>query len=137
MDGEIVTSRGLDVLGRDECLDLVRANSFGRIGMKIADDLVILPVFYAVVDGEVVFRTDPGTKLIAAVLETRVAFEVDDRADGWSVLVIGHAHEVRNPSPEMTATPAPLGDFWPAGERERFVRIEIDRVTGRRLSRVG
>jgi nitroimidazol reductase NimA-like FMN-containing flavoprotein (pyridoxamine 5'-phosphate oxidase superfamily) len=134
-DGETVTSRGLDVLGRDECLDLLRANSFGRIGMKIADDPVILPVFYAMVEGEIVFRTDPGTKLIAAVLETRVAFEVDDRGDAWSVLVIGHAHEVRHPSPEMTAIPA-LGDIWPAGERERFVRIEIDRATGRRFSRV-
>jgi nitroimidazol reductase NimA-like FMN-containing flavoprotein (pyridoxamine 5'-phosphate oxidase superfamily) len=105
--------------------------------MKIADDPVILPVFYAMVEDEVVFRTDPGTKLIAAVLETRVAFEVDDRSDGWSVLVIGHSHEVRHPSPEMTAIPPPLGDRWPAGERERFVRIEIDRVTGRRLTRVG
>jgi nitroimidazol reductase NimA-like FMN-containing flavoprotein (pyridoxamine 5'-phosphate oxidase superfamily) len=128
-----MTSRGLDRLGRDECLNLLRTNSFGRIGMKIADDPVILPVFYAMVDDEVVFRTDPGTKLIAAVLETLVAFEVDDRSDGWSVLVIGHAHEVRHPSPEMTAIQAPLDDFWPARERDRFVRIEIDRVTGRHL----
>jgi nitroimidazol reductase NimA-like FMN-containing flavoprotein (pyridoxamine 5'-phosphate oxidase superfamily) len=128
-----VTSRGLDVLGRDECINLLRANSFGRVGMKIADDPVVLPVFYAMFDDEVVFRTDPGTKLIAAVLETRVAFEVDDRSDGWSVLVIGHAHEVRDPSPDMTAIQALLGDIWPAGERARFVRIEIDRVTGRHL----
>jgi nitroimidazol reductase NimA-like FMN-containing flavoprotein (pyridoxamine 5'-phosphate oxidase superfamily) len=132
-----VTSRGLDLLGTDECIGLLRTNSFGRVGMRLADDPVILPVFYAIVDDEVVFRTDPGTKLIAAVLETRVAFEIDDRADGWSVLVIGRAHEVRNPSPEMTAIETPLDDFWPAGERERFVRIEIERVTGRRLRRAG
>jgi nitroimidazol reductase NimA-like FMN-containing flavoprotein (pyridoxamine 5'-phosphate oxidase superfamily) len=130
-----VTSRGLDLLGIDECIALLRANCFGRVGMGLADDPVILPVFYAMVEGEVVFRTDPGTKLIAAVLETRVAFEIDDRADGWSVLVIGRAHEVRSPSPEMTAMQTPLGDFWPAGERERFVRIETERVTGRRLRR--
>lgn len=132
-----MTSRGLDLLGTDECIGLLRTNSFGRVGMRLADDPVILPVFYAIVDDEVVFRTDPGTKLIAAVLETRVAFEIDDRADGWSVLVIGRAHEVRSPSPEMTAIETPLDDFWPAGERERFVRIEIERVTGRRLRRAG
>lgn len=132
-----MTSRGLDLLGTDECIGLLRTNSFGRVGMRLADDPVILPVFYAIVNDEVVFRTDPGTKLIAAVLETRVAFEIDDRADGWSVLVIGRAHEVRNPSPEMTAIETPLDDFWPAGERERFVRIEIERVTGRRLRRAG
>ena len=132
-----MTSRGLDLLGTDECIGLLRTNSFGRVGMRLADDPVILPVFYAIVNDEVVFRTDPGTKLIAAVLETRVAFEIDDRADGWSVLVIGRAHEVRNPSPEMTAIETPLDDFWPDGERERFVRIEIERVTGRRLRRAG
>jgi nitroimidazol reductase NimA-like FMN-containing flavoprotein (pyridoxamine 5'-phosphate oxidase superfamily) len=132
-----VTSRGFDVLGRDECLDLLRAHSFGRVGIRIADDPVILPVFYTVFEDEVVFRTDPGTKLIAAVLETRVAFEVDDRTDGWSVLVVGHAHEVRTPSPELTTALARLGDFWPVGERERFVRIEIEKATGRRMSRVG
>jgi nitroimidazol reductase NimA-like FMN-containing flavoprotein (pyridoxamine 5'-phosphate oxidase superfamily) len=45
-----VTSRGLDLLGSDECLNLLRTNSFGRVGMKIADDPVILPVFYAMVE---------------------------------------------------------------------------------------
>ena len=79
------------------------------------------------------FRTDPGTKLIAAVLETRVAFEVDDAADDWSVLVVGHAHEVRSPSPAMTKAEAHLDDYWPSGERDRVVRIEIEKVTGRRL----
>ena len=131
-----MTSRGLEFLRTEECIDLLRANSFGRVGMKVAEDPVILPVFYTVVDDEVVFRTDPGTKLIAAVLETRVAFEIDDRAGGWSVLVIGRAHEVRSPSPEMAAMPTSLDDFWPAGERQRFVRIETERVTGRRLIRI-
>jgi nitroimidazol reductase NimA-like FMN-containing flavoprotein (pyridoxamine 5'-phosphate oxidase superfamily) len=130
-----VTSRGLDLLGTEECIGLLRTNSFGRVGMKIAEDPVVLPVFYAIVNDEVVFRTDPGTKLIAAVLETRVAFQIDDRAEGWSVLVIGRAHEVRIPSPEMAAMQTPLDEFWPGGERERFVRIEIERVTGRRLRR--
>ena len=130
-----MTSRGLDLLEPDECYELLRSNSFGRIGMKIGDDPVVLPVFYAFVDDEIVFRTDPGTKLIAAVLETRVAFEVDDRKGGWSVLVVGRAHEVRNPSPDLIAVEVPLDDFWPPGERERFVRIEIERVSGRRLRR--
>jgi nitroimidazol reductase NimA-like FMN-containing flavoprotein (pyridoxamine 5'-phosphate oxidase superfamily) len=97
------------------------------------DEPVILPVFYALVDGEIVFRTDPGTKLIAAVLETRVAFEVDDADDGWSVLVVGHAHEVRSPSAAMTRLEARLDGLWPPGERERVVRIEIEKVSGRRL----
>lgn len=130
-----MTSRGLDLIGSDQCVELLRAHSFGRVGATIADEPVILPVFYALVDGEVVFRTDPGTKLIAAVLETRVAFEVDDAASGWSVLVVGHAHEMRSPSPALTGAQARLDDYWPSGERERVVRIEVEKITGRRLQR--
>ncbi len=129
-----MTSRGLDVLTAEACLDLLRRNSFGRIGVKIAEELSILPVYYASAGEEIVFRTDPGTKLIAAVLDTKVAFEVDDEADGWSVLVVGHAHEVRTASDSSDAL-GRLEQFWPEGGRERVVCIEIERITGRRLQR--
>src|SRR5258705_8405985 len=101
-----MTNRGLDVIRTDECVELLRGHSFGRVSMTITGDPVILPVFYALVDGDVVFRTDPGTKLIAAVLGTRVAFEVDDATSGWSVLVIGRAHEMRSPSASLTGAQA-------------------------------
>jgi nitroimidazol reductase NimA-like FMN-containing flavoprotein (pyridoxamine 5'-phosphate oxidase superfamily) len=127
-----MSSRGFDLLGTDECIALLGNRSFGRIGMKIADDPIVLPVFYALVDGEIVFRTDPGTKLIAAVLESRVAFEVDDVNEGWSVLVVGRAHEVRTPS-VAESLQSRLDAFWPGGERDRLVRIEVERITGRRL----
>lgn len=131
-----MTSRGLDLLEADECCELLRGHSFGRVGMKIADDPVVLPVYYTFVDGAVVFRTDPGTKLIAAVLETKVAFEVDDADAGWSVLAIGRAHEMRSPG-DTAAMAERLESHWPAGERERVVRIEVERITGRRLRRTG
>ena len=127
-----MSSRGFDLLGTDECIALLASRSFGRIGMKIADDPIVLPVFYALIDGEIVFRTDPGTKLIAAVLESRVAFEVDDVNEGWSVLVVGRAHEVRTPS-VAESLQSRLDAFWPGGERDRLVRIEVERITGRRL----
>jgi nitroimidazol reductase NimA-like FMN-containing flavoprotein (pyridoxamine 5'-phosphate oxidase superfamily) len=127
-----MSSRGFDLLGTDECIALLGSRSFGRIGMKIADDPIVLPVFYALIDGEIVFRTDPGTKLIAAVLESRVAFEVDDVNEGWSVLVVGRAHEVRTPS-VAESLQSRLDAFWPDSERDRLVRIEVERITGRRL----
>jgi len=128
-----MTSRGLDILGYEECLELLGRNTFGRIGLKIADDPIVLPVYYELVDDEIVFRTDPGTKLIAAVLDARVAFEVDSQDEGWSVLVIGRAHEVRAPGADVEQLQERLDRGWPAGERDRVVRIEIERVTGRRL----
>ncbi|HEY5170776.1 MAG TPA: pyridoxamine 5'-phosphate oxidase family protein [Acidimicrobiia bacterium] len=129
-----MTSRGLDRIGPEECLELLRHKTFGRVGMRISDEPVILPVFYTLAAGDVVFRTDPGTKLIAAVLESRVAFEVDDPEAGWSVLVVGHAHELRAPS-GMTEELARLDAFWPQGEREHLVRISADKIEGRRIRR--
>jgi uncharacterized protein len=128
----MMTSRGFDLLDTDECLELLGRRSFGRVGAKIADDPIVLPVFYALLDGAIIFRTDPGTKLIAAVLELRVAFEVDDADEGWSVMVVGRAHEVRAAA-ELASLEARLEEFWPAGERDRVVRIEVERITGRRL----
>ena len=130
-----MTSRGFDRIETDGCAELLRRHSFGRVGVTIGGDPVVLPVYYAFVDGDVVFKTDPGTKLIAAVLQTRVAFEVDDAEAGWSVLVVGRAREVRSPRPELADAEERLAGVWPAGERDRVVRIETERITGRRLRR--
>ena len=119
-------------LDRTDCYVLLRGRTLGRVAVKIAQDLVILPVYYAVMDDDIVFRTAPGTKLDAAVLKTKVAFEVDGASPGWSVLVRGHAEELRDPSLQTRARSL-LGHDWPAGEREEIVRIRAEQVTGRRL----
>jgi uncharacterized protein len=127
-----MTSRDLEVINRAECDILLRGRTLGRVGVKIGDEITILPVFYAVVDEDVVFRTAPGTKLDAAVLGTRVAFEVDGIAPGWSVLVRGHAREVRDTAEQQHARTR-LGNDWPEGERDHIVAIRTEEVTGRRL----
>jgi nitroimidazol reductase NimA-like FMN-containing flavoprotein (pyridoxamine 5'-phosphate oxidase superfamily) len=111
---------------------LLRGRTLGRVAVKLADDLVILPVYYAVMDDDIVFRTAPGTKLDAAVLKTKVAFEVDGATPGWSVLVRGHAELIRDSAQQQHARRL-LGDDWPAGERDQLVRIRAEQVTGRRL----
>jgi uncharacterized protein len=127
-----MSNRGLDVLPRDECNSLLHQADFGRVIAKIGDTISALPVFYAIADDDIVFRTDPGTKLAAAVLHTRVTFEVDDRAEGWSVMVVGFCDEVRAPAAVADALEM-LGDRWPESERQRVVRIHPERITGRRL----
>jgi nitroimidazol reductase NimA-like FMN-containing flavoprotein (pyridoxamine 5'-phosphate oxidase superfamily) len=119
-------------IDRADCYVLLRGRTLGRVAVKIAADLVILPVYYAVMDDDIVFRTAPGTKLDAAILKTKVAFEVDGASPGWSVLVRGHAEELRDPSLQVKARSL-LGHDWPAGEREQIVRIRAEQVTGRRL----
>lgn len=127
-----MTHEGIDVLDRDECYKLLREQRLGRVGVKLADELVVLPVYYAVLGDNVVFRTSPGTKLNAAVLRTNVAFEVDCATPGWSVLITGHVQELRG-ADEGEAARRLLGSEWPAGERERIVSVRAEKVTGRRL----
>lgn len=130
-----MSREGLDVLDEADCYIHLRSRSLGRVGLHIADDLAVLPVYYALLEHDIVFRTSPGTKLTAAVLGTRVAFEVDSASPGWSVLVIGHASEVTDQH-EQLAAQAKLGHDWPAGERDHLVRVRAERVTGRRLRTV-
>ncbi len=127
-----MTSRGMEILAEGECRLLLGQRSLGRVGVKLGDDIVVLPVYYALHEGDIVFRTDPGTKLSAAVLGTRVAFEIDSSSPPWSVLVVGHAQEIRDEA-EQQAVRAHLGHDWPAGVRDHLVRIRGERVTGRRL----
>jgi nitroimidazol reductase NimA-like FMN-containing flavoprotein (pyridoxamine 5'-phosphate oxidase superfamily) len=127
-----MSNRGLEILSPEQCEELLHRRGFGRVITKIGDALSAFPVYYAMLDGDIVFRTDPGTKLAAAVLHARVTFEIDDEAEGWSVMAVGYCEEVRAAAQRDAAMEA-IGERWPEGERMRVVRIEPDRLTGRRL----
>jgi hypothetical protein len=49
------------------------------------------------------------------------------------VLVRGHAHEIRDHDTLVHAQTL-LGHDWPASEREEYVRIIGEQITGRRLT---
>jgi nitroimidazol reductase NimA-like FMN-containing flavoprotein (pyridoxamine 5'-phosphate oxidase superfamily) len=127
-----VTSRGLDILDPPDCERLLRATHFGRVITKLGDVVAAFPVFFAMDGGDIIFRTDPGTKLTAAVLHAQVAFEIDDADEGWSVLVVGHCEEVRSHR-DVERALAALEPYWPGSDRHRVVRIRNERMTGRRL----
>jgi nitroimidazol reductase NimA-like FMN-containing flavoprotein (pyridoxamine 5'-phosphate oxidase superfamily) len=130
-----VSTYGLKVLDRAECEALLRTQRIGRVGLCTGSPLV-LPVVYALLDRDVVFRTAPGEKLIAAALNRTVAFEVDhfDEAAraGWSVNVVGPADEIV--AAEELARVRALGlEPWAGEFRDRFVRIRAEDVSGRRV----
>lgn len=127
-----MTSRGTERLDEDACLALLASKDLGRIVVKIADHVAALPVWYTVVGRSVAFLTDPGTKLDAALLRTRVSFEVDDADAAWSVIVVGHAHPFTDREQAEEARHALL-KRWPQGSREHLVQIDIEQITGRRL----
>jgi nitroimidazol reductase NimA-like FMN-containing flavoprotein (pyridoxamine 5'-phosphate oxidase superfamily) len=96
----LTDAEGLEVLVAEECLELLAESRLGRIAVTIGAVPAIFPVHYRLIDGQIVFRTGSGTKLHTASANTVVAFEVDEVnpawSEGWSVLAVGVACEVRD-----------------------------------------
>src|SRR5690349_14663880 len=130
-----MSSYGLEVLDEAQCRSLLHVQRVGRVGLG-GETPLVLPVVYALLEGDIVFRTAPGEKLIAAVMRQPVAFEIDDfdvdNRSGWSVIVTGTASEIVHP--EALEKARALGLVPWAGEvRDRFVRITPETITGRRI----
>jgi uncharacterized protein len=123
------------VLNVSECWGLLREAVVGRLAVMLDDQPDIFPVNYLVDRGSIVFQTATGTKLAKSVGRP-VAFEVDgyDPASGeaWSVVVKGKAWEVKQLYDVLDALDLPLFS-WHAAPKPYIIRIEPDRVTGRRF----
>lgn len=127
---------GLIVLSRGQCLRLLRRSRIGRVVVSIGALPAAFPVNFGVLDGDIVFRSSPGTKLSAALEGAVVGFEVD-RVDpifesGWSVLVQGTTSVIVDPDELDRARRLQIRP-WAPGERRHFVRIRSELVSGRRF----
>jgi uncharacterized protein len=127
-------------LDEAECWSLLHQHDLGRLAVSVGREPDIFPINYAV-DAEpaqqaIVFRTAPGTKLMAAVLGRSVAFEIDgwERASGeaWSVVVKGVAVQLERVHDIVHAEALPLFP-WHHSYKPDFVRIDPTEVTGRRF----
>ena len=133
--------RGIEFLeiDRDGCMRMLAAASggVGRIALSVSP-ATIRPVNYAFDDQtqSVVFRSALGSKLREGLSSGTVAFEIDgtDPVDqtGWSVIIVGEAEEVTDPT-EIER----LEDFelqpWAPGVKEHWVRIRATSASGRRI----
>jgi len=132
----MLVDEGLELLTEDDARGLLASGEVGRIGITIGALPAIFPVNYRIIDGAIVFRTAPGSKLSAAAEGAVVAFEVDDYqlADrtGWSVLAVGRSevsHDRDVAFKALNALLEPLAD----GHRSALVRIEPTFISGRRI----
>lgn len=129
-------SAGLDVLSRDESLSLLASVPVGRIAFTIRALPAIQPVNFLVDGDSVVFRTGVTSSLAAAARESIVAFEADAfdeaSATGWSVTIVGRCRWVEDPDELSRLAELPLQP-WAPDNRDHYVRIDADLVTGRRL----
>jgi uncharacterized protein len=130
-----MSSYGLEILGAEECRALLRSQPVGRVGICGAQPGVF-PVLYSLLDEDVVFRTAPGEKLIAAALHREVVFEVDsydlESRTGWSVNVVGAVEEIEEPAERARAEALGL-EPWAGEVRDRYVRLKARTLTGRRI----
>ena len=93
-------------LSRRACLDLIEPGGVGRVAFvsRARSGPSILPVNYAVADGDIVFRTAAGAEVVRR-LACSVGFEVDrlddTMSEGWSVPATGPARIVRDPDEDV------------------------------------
>lgn len=140
IDVEARETGHMEVLNEDQCWELLSTVEVGRLAVAVAGDVDIYPVNFVLDGRQIVFRTAEGTKLVEVVLAGRVAFETDgydpDRGRAWSVVVKGVAHDLDRFAEIYRAQDLPLFP-WNASPKERFVRIEPARITGRRFTVYG
>jgi len=128
---------GLEVLAAEQCLELLATTRLGRIAVTIRAVPTIFPVDFRLVDGHVVFRAGGGGKLYKAAANKVVAFEVDEVDDawkqGWSVVVVGTAREVKDhDTMESGLGGAPA--LWGPRTGSHLIAILPALVSGRRFT---
>ena len=132
-----MTEAWLEELSYDECLDLLRTSSVGRIAVVVDEFPVVLPVNYRLVETSgptwIAVRTRPGNILDRASMNT--AFEIDNvdpvHHEGSSVLVRGTLHHVDADAADFRERFDP--EPWMLTERDAWLVIAPFGITGRRL----
>jgi len=134
--GPAVRARFLRTLSPAACFDLLERGGVGRVGFTAADGIMMLPVNFAVTGKTIIFRTAPDT-LLARYADAQVSFEADhlddERHEGWSVLVQGHAHKVNDEHAIRRLEAGMNLEPWAPGARDVYVRIVPTRISGRRI----
>ena len=94
--------QGLIVLDEASCRGLLHTVRLGRVALTDGALPMILPLTFACLDRDLVFRAGPGALQRAALARQVVCFEadwVDERVTaGWSVSAIGHLRAVTDPA---------------------------------------
>lgn len=133
-----VDSAGLQVLSPEECLRMLASARIGRVVFTDRALPAVQPVIYCLDGTDIVLRTAAGSTLAAATRNAVVAFEADDfdpdLRSGWSVTAVGHARAVHDPRELAGLAELPL-TLWTPGERDHYVIIRAEQLSGRRIPR--
>jgi transcriptional regulator with XRE-family HTH domain len=126
----------LEAITTGECEALIAAGGVGRLVFVGKGGPTALPVNFRVLEGDIVFRTEPKAEFLGDLATGEVSFEVDhlDEAltEGWSVLLTGKSHVIEEPS-EMDSAQSLSIVPWAGGDRDAYVRVVPGKITGRRI----
>jgi nitroimidazol reductase NimA-like FMN-containing flavoprotein (pyridoxamine 5'-phosphate oxidase superfamily) len=127
-------------LSAEECRRLLvnHRPRLGRLAFMRNGAPLVLPMNYVAVGNALYFRTGPGSKLAAAANQDDVAFEIDDVdevwREGWSVLAFGRLVQVTDQDELDDVRQRPLRPWAGTAGRPYYLRLDIERVSGRRLT---
>ncbi|MFI6284536.1 helix-turn-helix domain-containing protein [Streptomyces sp. NPDC051018] len=135
--GTAPAGAALRVLDENECRTLLSRGGVGRVAVETPEGPVIAPVNYLVSEGEIFYRTAPGTAPYSAGVQ-EVCFEVDRIDDtfrrGWSVLAVGPGRLVTGEAEVRSLEAKAPGLAWAGEGRPIWLAITPRRITGRRIT---
>jgi uncharacterized protein len=126
----------LKELAERECFERLATQVVGRVAIVVDGRASVFPVNYVLDRGNVVFRTDEGTKLDAARAGATVTFEVDQSDPmyhtGWSVMATGPLEVVTDPDDLGRVSGLPVRAWGRTGNH--WLRMPIASISGRRIT---
>lgn len=129
--------RGSEVLTSHECDRLLSTTPIGRVSFLLDGEPQILPVNYRFDDGSILIRTTVGSKIEAAEMHHRFAFEIDDwdaeAGSGWSVVAHGSGEVVNDPDEIQRMENLGLESWAQGQDNDLWIRLRLDDITGRRV----
>jgi nitroimidazol reductase NimA-like FMN-containing flavoprotein (pyridoxamine 5'-phosphate oxidase superfamily) len=123
--------RPFEVLGDDECLQLLRSEPVGRMGLVAGALPVVLPVNFVLDGDRILFMTDPGLKLDAARCMEADGYDRWSHT-GWSVLATGRLRELTDPEEIEVASEVKVRP-WAHPYAQHWVELRIELLSGRRI----
>ena len=134
--------RVLDILGDDECMELLASTRLGRLIYSSRYGPTALPVTYTIDDGSVVMGTwdpvlfDEDLRTGIEQAEYQVAVQVDhidvEAREGWFLLLRGAAHHLDTEAEYESFVDAGL-EPWIEGIAAHFIRVNPTSIWGKRI----